>query len=621
MTVYWQNDLPIGHHLRATLGGKVIEKTALERLPPADLDIMQRLPELSVSVVICSRDRPEELARCLASFATQTVRSREIIVVDNASKDERTREAADAAGVFYVRENQPGLDFARNAGARAATSNLVLYTDDDVVLHPRWLERLILAFDAPEIMAVTGLVLPAELVTESQFHFEVFWGFGRGYSRKDFDKALFDTYRDKPFPAWEVGAGASMAFRREIFEKIGFFDERLDVGQAGCSGDFEFWYRVLAHGYTCRYEPGAVAYHYHRKTMKGLSDQIYHYMRGHSAALLVQNERTAIRQNLRRALWTVPYWYAKRFLRQLLGGRVPNDQFLKEEALGFVSGLLFYWRHRNNQGLGRGCYKTSVIVPVRNAAATIGRTLDCLVSQTDSSWQAFIVDDGSTDGTTKILLDYAAKDERFCILAGFSKGVSAARNVGLSKARGQRILFLDADDWVDPDFLERMNSELDGSADAVVAYCGSRRVMPDGSMTPPLSDRTVALAPLEAFARRCAVVIHAVLADHEVIRKVGGFDTSLRTCEDWDFWQRLSRLGGKWVHVDRAMSYYRMSPNSLTQDVSQMKTDARVVISRGFSPDPRISGVPSKFINGAVPGDQGGPESIVWLFRSVVFGL
>ena len=321
MTVYWLNDWPIGHHLRATLGGQLIDKVVLDRCLLTRPKSERRPPQATVSVVICSRDRPAELSRCLASLAGQAMGPREVIVVDNASKDRRTREAAEAANVVYVREGQAGLDIARNTGARAATSEIIVYTDDDIVLHPRWLERLVLAFDAPEIMAVTGLVLPAELETESQLHFETFWSFGQGYVRKDFDKALFESCRDKPFPAWEIGAGASMAFRREVFDKIGYFDERLDVGQAGCSGDSEFWYRILAHGYTCRYEPGAVAFHYHRKTIQGLAHQIFHYMRGHSAALLVQNERTAIRQNLRRALWTIPRWYISRGVRWVSSAR------------------------------------------------------------------------------------------------------------------------------------------------------------------------------------------------------------------------------------------------------------------------------------------------------------
>jgi GT2 family glycosyltransferase len=250
------------------------------------------------------------------------------------------------AVVTYIREDRPGLDIARNAGALRASGDIVAYTDDDVLLHPRWLEQLVCAFDAPQIGAVTGLVLPAELATEAQRHFETYWSFGQGYREQDFDGSHFKSHRRRVFPAWDIGAGASMAFRREVFQRVGFFDERLDVGQAGCSGDSEYWYRLLASGYTCRYTPASVAFHFHRKTMDGLASQIYHYMRGHAAALLVQYERTGIAANLFQAYLYMPRWYLDRFVRKLSGRHGIRDRFLKEEITGYLAGLRFYHRQR-----------------------------------------------------------------------------------------------------------------------------------------------------------------------------------------------------------------------------------------------------------------------------------
>ena len=348
MVVFWWNDRPVGHHLVAMASSERVNG----RIDP---DVLSRIraeeeaasrPLLSASVVICTRDRPEVLQRCLGSLPQQTYRPREIIVVDNASLDQRTREVTLAAGAIYVREDRAGLDIARNTGARSATSDVVAYTDDDVLLHRRWLERLVAAFDQPEIAAVTGLVLPAELATEAQRHFETYWSFGQGYHRQDFDATRFGACGKGVFPAWKVGAGASMAFRREIFDRVGFFDERLDVGQAGCSGDSEFWYRLLATGYACRYEPSSAAFHFHRRSMEGLSSQIFHYMRGHAAALLVQHERTGITANRNLALYGKPRWYLLRLWRWLRGRGDPQDRFLKEEILGYLSGLLFYYRNR-----------------------------------------------------------------------------------------------------------------------------------------------------------------------------------------------------------------------------------------------------------------------------------
>jgi GT2 family glycosyltransferase len=348
MSVFWWKDLPVAHFVvgSGTPSDSNVRIDANALAQVAADEHARRMPTLSASVVICTRDRPEELRRCLASLPQQTYPPREIIVVDNASRDTRTREVAMAAGVSYVREDRAGLDIARNTGARNATSEIVAYTDDDVLLHRRWLERLVAGFDHQQIAAVTGLVLPAELATEAQHHFETFWSFGQGYQRQDFDAARFAAHSIGVFPAWKIGAGASMAFRREIFDRVGFFDERLDVGQAGCSGDSEFWYRLLANGYSCRYEPASVAFHFHRRTMESLSSQIFHYMRGHAAALLVQHERTGIGSNRTQAFWRMPRWYGRRLWGRLRGIRKPQDRFLKHEISGYLSGLLFYYRNK-----------------------------------------------------------------------------------------------------------------------------------------------------------------------------------------------------------------------------------------------------------------------------------
>lgn len=233
--------------------------------------------------------------------------------------------------------------------------------------------------------------------------------------------------------------------------------------------------------------------------------------------------------------------------------------------------------------------RTSVIIPVRNAGKTLAETLDSLLAQSDPDWEALIINDGSTDETADIIKRYTQRDWRFVGLQGAGVGASGARNLGLVRAAGRRLLFLDSDDWIDDRFLELMNGALEAAPEAVAAYCGYRRIMPDGRQTPIRSDPGIAQAPFEAFARSCGAAIHAILVEREIVVRSGGFDTSLQTCEDWDLWQRVARFGGRWVHVDAPLSYYRASEHSLTQNIIQMLTDAHIVIGRGFSADDRAA--------------------------------
>jgi glycosyltransferase involved in cell wall biosynthesis len=352
LMVFWHNDVPVGQHMDEGDPGAPLEIEEHWKAVTASaawararrLPALSRSVEVRTSVIICTRDRPERLRQCLASLERQTLAPSEIIVVDNAPSNGRTLDVAKHAGARYVREDTPGLSEARNSGLRHATGDLIAFTDDDVVLHPRWLERLSIALRDNRAMAVTGLVLPAELETEAQQHFETHWGFGQGFEPITFDTAFFAADRKTGCEVWKIGAGANMAFDRRAFELAGLFDTRLGAGAAGCSEDSEFWHRLLSRGGTCSYEPAAVAYHYHRRDMAGLGDQIYNYMKGHAAALLVQYERTGNRGSLWRLLYFLPLYDAQRLWRKLRYGARPENRFLWQEIKGIVSGIGYYLR-------------------------------------------------------------------------------------------------------------------------------------------------------------------------------------------------------------------------------------------------------------------------------------
>ena len=85
-------------------------------------------------------------------------------------------------------------------------------------------------------------------------------------------------------------------------------------------------------------------WHHHRLEIPALSSQIYHYMRGHTAALMVQFERTGDWGNLRRAFVSMPLFYARRFLGRLVRGAAPSNRFLGEQVRGAIAGIFFYLR-------------------------------------------------------------------------------------------------------------------------------------------------------------------------------------------------------------------------------------------------------------------------------------
>ncbi len=301
----------------------------------------------TVSLVICTRDRPEQLANCLRSLQNLSLSPHEIIVVDNAPTSSETRElTAQFPQVRYVLEPRSGLSVARNTGIRHSSGEIIAFTDDDVEVHPEWIARLQYCFDDPQVMVVTGLVLPAELATDSQLVFEKgLGGFSQGYRTLTFDLDFFNNMKKIGVPVWRIGAGANMTIRRQAFDLVGYFDERLGAGAAGCSEDSEFWYRILAGGWLCRYEPAPVVYHYHRGNLETLKRQMYQYMRGHVAALLVQFNRYRHWGNLYRILVSLPLYYTKLLFVGSLRGFKDRYSTVISEILGCLAGIIFYLKN------------------------------------------------------------------------------------------------------------------------------------------------------------------------------------------------------------------------------------------------------------------------------------
>jgi GT2 family glycosyltransferase len=312
-------------------------------------DMVERVvphqPE-KISVIVCTRDRPEALARCLRSLQALSALPHEILVVDNAPRTDATRTCvATFPGVTYLCEPTPGLSVARNTGIRHATGTLIAFTDDDVVVHPHWLRQIQGSFAQEAVMAATGLMLPAELEHEAQCLFQYhFGGPDWDYRAKTFDSQFFTNMQSRGVPTWLIGAGANMAFRRDVFHHVGLFDESLGAGASGCSEDSELWYRILAAGGHCYYDPTAVVFHYHRADLESLNQQAFQYMRGHVTALLRIFAKYHHWGNLRRLSLALPKYYLQRIATAIVGRGEVETRTLRAEILGCFAGLFYVLR-------------------------------------------------------------------------------------------------------------------------------------------------------------------------------------------------------------------------------------------------------------------------------------
>jgi GT2 family glycosyltransferase len=325
---------------------------------------------LCVSVVVCTHNRSKDLFNCLTSLLNQQCLPEEIIVVDNAPTDDSTKKVvAHFPGVIYCQEAQKGLSIARNTGIKMATCPIIAFTDDDVTVHPLWIQKVWESFLLPEVKAMTGLIIPSVLDTESQQLFEKYWGFTKNYCDREFTYSFIERNLKRAPEVWQVGAGANMAFRKTVFDSVGYFDERLGAGASGCSEDSELWFRILLKGHRIHYNPRAITCHAHRMDMKALRKQLYYYARGHMAAALIQESTIKDAGYKHRVFVSYPKLYLRRLIKGFPFYKNRNRTLLSE-IVGWYAGIRFFKKYCKKP-INHYAGKQKVITEVLNSSKAI----------------------------------------------------------------------------------------------------------------------------------------------------------------------------------------------------------------------------------------------------------
>jgi glycosyltransferase involved in cell wall biosynthesis len=246
-----------------------------------------------ISIVVCTRDRPEVLEECVRALLMVQHEPVEILVVDNAPTADITKKFVSELAeldsrVRYTREPLPGLSRARNHGLAVAKFDLVAFTDDDVIVDPLWPTVLAAGFAADSAAAcITGLVASRSLDTRAERYFDSRYAWGESFVPRRYDLA---EHRDSsglyPFSAGIFGTGANFAVRRTEIARLGGFDPLLGAGSPSRGGeDLDIFVRVILSGGRLCYLPAALVWHRHRAENTALAEQIYDYGFGLGAYL------------------------------------------------------------------------------------------------------------------------------------------------------------------------------------------------------------------------------------------------------------------------------------------------------------------------------------------------
>jgi GT2 family glycosyltransferase len=279
---------------------------------------------MEISVVIATYNRCESLMATLRSLAESQIPaglSWEVIVVDNNSTDQ-TRAAVECfidsgqQNVRYLFEPRQGRVFALNTGIREAKGRIIAFTDDDCIVDSQWITSILEEYASdPYLAAIGGRV---EL-----------------YDRRDKPMTVRVSKQrmlvsSAPFePCFVPIIGCNMAFKRAVFDEIGYFDPALSTGSKSgtVADDVDFLYRAYKNGFKVVYSPNVLVYHNHgRRTDADWASVSRNYARGRGAFYC--------KHVLRRddAVIKMAYWetlrVAKNLVRKLLAGNTAGSEIV-----------------------------------------------------------------------------------------------------------------------------------------------------------------------------------------------------------------------------------------------------------------------------------------------------
>jgi glycosyltransferase involved in cell wall biosynthesis len=231
----------------------------------------------------------------------------------------------------------------------------------------------------------------------------------------------------------------------------------------------------------------------------------------------------------------------------------------------------------------------SVVVPARNAAATLADTLESVLAQDFAGWELLVVDDGSCDETPDIVGRYAARDPRIVRVQGAARGVSAARNLGARAARGALLAFLDADDLWLPHKLSAHVRAFETCANLGVSFDRILFVDAQGQPTGVESTRRVhGLQAADFLHENPASTASTLVVRRAAFLASGGFDEEMACAEDLEWLLRM-RCSTPWSveGLGAVLTHYRAAPVGASSrlDAMQLGWEQMVEKVRRYAPD------------------------------------
>lgn len=223
----------------------------------------------------------------------------------------------------------------------------------------------------------------------------------------------------------------------------------------------------------------------------------------------------------------------------------------------------------------------SVIIPAFNASDYLNQTVKSVLSQSYRDWELIIINDGSRDNTLDIARNLVKTDERIKVYDKSNGGVSSARNLGIQKALGDYLAFLDADDIWEPYFLQACLEALEVNKNLGLVHSDLAIINEKGQKTGQIKRGKSGqlLESILAWEKHTVSPPSGILVRKNVLSEIGGFDEKISNNADQDFYIRCARKF-TFGRVAEPLLQYREHQNNMHSNISVLERDSLYVFRK-----------------------------------------
>jgi GT2 family glycosyltransferase len=452
--------------------------------------------KLTSSVIICTKDRQQDLLECVDSIKAQTILPKELVIVDAGQQNGIETELKEKlrgtpVQLKYLR-TQPGLTYQRNIGVKNSNGDIVLFLDDDVILNKDYFENIMKVYSSNQDENLGGVGGKIVNLKPTPLHWHIFnrlFLLHRHGALLPTHTPFFDEVTQV-----RVLSGCNMSYKREVFSEFEF-DENLP-GYA-LMEDVDFSSRVSQRHYLVM-TPQAKLLH---KESPISRDRISKYiqMQNYNSFYLFMKNCPKTPKNVLLFVWSRIGMFLGGVLRFLLTGNlawvtgffkshnlifkeilgknsmnntdstsntVPQSEQIFTNRLGFRKGVSNNRRYLNQ--------KLSVVIPTKNRKDDLFETLDSVFKQNVLPYEIIIIDQ-SDKKANYVSMRSLARDKNIKFKVIYDpkiKGLTQARNIGLDNIRGDIVLFLDDDLILDKNYIKNIFETFSEPDSADIAGVG-----------------------------------------------------------------------------------------------------------------------------------------------------